>query len=131
MLLSGFTLDFLFYYYYIISVYIFPYHLCSTTSLLFLSYYTMHVPYLISLTISLSAFVCMYSRHGFQCLFINLIYRYTCAFLCTPFGIHHTTRWGVLTPLDPHIQIPELGACRFLRLLIKNAQRKRDHRQTI
>jgi len=23
------------------------------------------------------------------------IYRYTCAYPCTPLGIHHTTRWGV------------------------------------
>ena len=40
----------------------------------------------------------------------------------TLFGIHHTTRWGVLTPLDPHVQIPELETCEFSRLLIKVAQ---------
>jgi len=33
------------------------------------------------------------------------IYRYTCACLCTPLGIHHTTRWGVLTPLDLHVEM--------------------------
>jgi len=40
-------------------------------------------------------------------------------------GIHHTTRWGVLTPLDPYVQILKLGACGFSWLLIKDAQRKR------
>jgi len=32
------------------------------------------------------------------------IYRYTCAWPCTPLGICNTTRWGVLTPLDPHVR---------------------------
>jgi len=40
---------------------------------------------------------------------LTRIYRYTCAYLCTPLGIHRITHWGVLTPLDLHIQILELG----------------------
>ena len=31
--------------------------------------------------------------------------------------------WGVLTPLDPHVQVLELGACGFSQLLIRVAQR--------
>ena len=38
-------------------------------------------------------------------------------YLCTPFGICITTRRGVLTPLDPHIQVSELWICRFSQLL--------------
>ena len=39
---------------------------------------------------------------------ITRIYRYTCAYQYTPLSIHHTTRWGVVTPLYPHVQILEL-----------------------
>jgi len=35
------------------------------------------------------------------------------------------TYWGVLTPLDLHVQISEFGACGFSPLLIRDAQRKR------
>ena len=42
----------------------------------------------------------------------------------TPFGIRITTHYGVLTPLDPHVEIPEFGACEFSRLLIRVAQWK-------
>jgi len=31
------------------------------------------------------------------------------SYLCTPLGIRITTPWGVLTPLDPHVQVSELG----------------------
>jgi len=37
----------------------------------------------------------------------------TCAYLCMLLGIRHTTRWGVLTPLDSHVQISKFGACGF------------------
>ena len=47
---------------------------------------------------------------------------YVCL-LSTPFGIRITTRRGVLTPLDPHVQVLELGACGFSQLLIRVAQR--------
>ena len=74
-----------------------------STSLLLLSYYTWVFPCLISLAIYLLTFVCLCSWHDFQCLFMIQIYRYTCAWPCTPFGFSITTRWGVLTPLDPHV----------------------------
>jgi len=94
-------------------------------SLLLLSYYTMSIPCLISLAIYLLAFVCLCSRHDFQCLFMIRIYRYTCVYLCTPLGIRITTCWGVLTPLNPHVQVSKLGACEFSQMLIRDAQLKR------
>jgi len=74
-----------------------------STSLLLLSNHTMSISYLISLAIYLLAFVCLCSWHGFQYLFMIRIYRYTCAYLCTPLVIRITTCWAVLTPLDPHV----------------------------
>ena len=56
-------------------------------------------------------------KHGFLCMFMPWIYRYTCAYLCTPLGIRITTRWGVLTPLYPHVQVSELAASEFSLLL--------------
>jgi len=53
------------------------------------------------------------------------IYRYTCAYLCTPLGIRNTTRWGVLNPMDSHIQVSEFRACGFSRLLIRDVKQKR------
>ena len=78
---------------------------CFTTCalilrLLLLSPYIIHVPSLILITASLLVPVCWYSRHGFQCIFMTWIYRYTCAYLCSPLGFRITTRRGVLTPLD-------------------------------
>jgi len=52
------------------------------------------------------------------------IYRYTSSYLCMPLGIRNTTRWGVLTLLNPHVQVLELEACEFSMLLIRDAQRK-------
>ena len=37
-----------------------------------------------------------------------------------------TTRWEVLTPLDPHVQVSELGPCGFSQLLIRDVQLKRE-----
>ena len=54
-----------------------------------------------------------------------------CACPCTSLGIHHTTRWGVLTPLNLHVQILKIKACGFSRLLIRVRSRSVDHRQTI
>jgi len=34
-------------------------------------------------------------------------------YLCTALGIRITTRWGVLTPLDPHIQVSKIETCGF------------------
>ena len=93
-----------------------------STSLMFLSYCSMHISCLISLTFSLPASVCLCSRYNFQCMFMIQIYRYMCAYLSTPLGIQNTTCWGVLTPLYSHVQILEVGACGFFRLLIRDAQ---------
>jgi len=49
------------------------------------------------------------TRFSIHALLIR-IYRYTCACRCTPLGIRHTTRWGVLTPLHLRVQILELGS---------------------
>ena len=70
-------------------------------------------------------FGCVCSRYDFQCMFFIQIYRYTCAYSCTLLGIRLTTRGGVLTPLNLNVQILELGAFRFSRLLFRVAQRKR------
>ena len=96
-----------------------------STSLMFLSNHIMSIPYLISFDIYLLAFVCLCQRYSFQCLFMIQIYRYTCAYLCMPLGVCITTCWGILTSLNPRVQVLELGACRFSRMLIKNAQQKR------
>jgi len=45
----------------------------------------------------------------FLCMFMIRICQHTCAYLCTPLGIRITTCWGVLTPLDSHVQVSELG----------------------
>jgi len=95
-----------------------------STSLLPLSYYTMSIPCLISLSISLLAPVWLCSWHDFKCMFMIQVYWYMCDYLCTPFGICITTRWGVLTPPDHYVQVSELGACGFSRLLIRVAQWK-------
>ena len=74
-----------------------------STSLLLLSYHIRSISCLISPAIYPPGSVCLCSRHSFQCMFMFQIYRYTCAYLCTPLGIRITTRRGVLTPLDPHV----------------------------
>ena len=126
MLSLNFTSDFWFYdRYYIIVAYILLYHLCSIPPVS-CSYLTMSIPYLISLAIYLPTSVCLSSRDGFQCMFTIRIYRYTCAYLCSPLGIHITTRRRVLTPLDPYIQVSEFGACGFFRILIRVAQLKSE-----
>ena len=55
---------------------------------------------------------------------LTQIYRYTCVHLCMSLGTHLATRWGVLTPLDLRVQILELEARGFFRLLIRDAQQK-------
>ena len=66
-----------------------PYHLY-----LLLSYHTMSTSYLISFVIY--TLVLILARH--------------LAFV-SPLA------WGVLTPLDPHVQVLELGACQSLELV--------------
>jgi len=100
MLSSGFTSNFRF----MTIIILYMLRSCYTNCILFhqspaISYYTMSVLCFISLVISLLAPICLCYRHSFQCMFMIRIYRYTCAYLCMPFGISITTRWGVLTPL--------------------------------
>jgi len=76
---------------------------------------------------------CMHAlttRFSIHALFIQ-IYRYMCPYPYMPFGIRRTTHWGVLTPLDPHVQVSELRACEFFRLLIRDAQRSVEYRLTV
>ena len=61
---------------------------------LLLSFYIMHVPGLISITVSLLVPTCLRSRHSFQCMIMIRFYRYTCACLCTPSGFRITTCLG-------------------------------------
>ena len=107
--LSGFTSGFqvLWLLYYTCSCPAFPFIFYST-SLLLLSPYIIHVPSLISITASLLVPVCWYSQHGFQCMIMIQFYQYTSTYLGPPSGIHITTRRGVLTPLDPHVQVSKL-----------------------
>jgi len=102
-----------------------------STSLLLLSYYTMSIPCLISLAIYLPASACLCSRYSFQYIIMIQFYRYTWAYLCTPLGIHITTRRGVLTPLDPHVQVLELEVCGSSQLLTWEVQRSMDLQQTV
>jgi len=56
-----------------------------------------HVCSLLDITYYLSAYSCMLvltTQFSVYALLIQ-IYRYTCACPCAPFGVHHTTRWGV------------------------------------
>ena len=102
LLSSGFTSDF-----------------CLHPSLPLVFYSTSFLSNLIMipLAIYLLAPVCLYPRHSFLCMFMIQFYRYMCAHPCTPSSIRITTCWGVLTPLDPHVQVLKLGACGFPQLL--------------
>jgi len=100
---SGFTSDFQFYDYYIIAAYILlsPCVLFHQSPALILSY---HEYSLLDITCFVSTCSCvLVPRHGFQCMFMIRIYRYTCSYLCSPLDIRITTRRGVLIPLDPHV----------------------------
>ena len=90
-----------------------------STSLLLLSYHTMSIPCLISVAIYLPALYACVHDTVFQCMFMIRIYRYTCVYICTPLGIQITTRWRVLTFLDPHVQVSELALTWILLLRIK------------
>jgi len=60
-----------------------------STSLLLLSYHIMSIPYLILFNVYLLAPACLCPRYDFQCMFMIRIYRYTCAYLCSPFDFHY------------------------------------------
>ena len=69
-----------------------PCLLYSSPRYLLLSPYIIHVPSLISITASLLVPACLCSRHGFQCILMTWIYRYTCAYpmLATWLSHHHS-----------------------------------------
>ena len=50
------------------------------------------IGFYIGLYLLASAYLC--SRHSFRCMIMIRFYRYTWTYLCTPSGIHITTRWG-------------------------------------
>ena len=54
---------------------------------MFPSWYHLQSPYSL-------LYACAQTRFLIHDLLIH-IYRYMCAYPCTPLGIHHTTRWGV------------------------------------
>jgi len=121
LLPSGFTSDFRFYdYYYIIVTYILLYRLYSIPPV--------SCPYLLHHEYSLLDITCYISTCSYMLVLTSRflmhvydsIYRYTCVYLCTPFGISITTRWEVLTPLNPHVQVSEFGASEFSRMLISD-----------
>ena len=95
---------------------------CLTTCVLFHQSPTLILSYheysLLDITYYISTYFCMpvlttrFSMHVY-----NSDYRYTCAYLRTPLGISITIRRGVLTLLDPHVQVSELGAYGFSQLL--------------
>ena len=104
LIVSGFISDFQFYNHYTIPVHILPFSLysilpvfCSYLIILWVFPAWYHMLYLLA-----PARLC--PRYGFQCMFKIQIYRCTCAYLCSPSGFRITTRRGVLTPLDPHVQ---------------------------
>jgi len=109
-----------------IILYIFIYCLTLvfySTCLLFLSYYTMHVLCLVSLTISLPTPVCLCSRHDSQYILFWFGFSDACVLIPARHLAFITPLVGeFLTPLNHHVQISKLGACEFSRLLIRDAQ---------
>ena len=98
-----------------------PYLLYSSPLHLLLSSYIMHVPGLILIIVSLPVLhACAHDTVFNTCSFGSIDTRVLIparhlAFTTPLFG-------GFLTLLDPHVQIPEFGACEFFQLLIKDAQ---------
>ena len=94
------------------------------TGLLFLSYYTIMFPtWYPLLSLCLLLYVCAYDM-VFQHALLIQIYQYTCAYPCTPLGIHHTTHWGVSDSLGSACSDLRAWSCRFFWLLIRVAQWK-------
>ena len=58
-------------------------------------------------------------------LLLLLYYTMCLSMLATWHSYHHSPGEFYLTPLDPHVQVTELGACGFSQLLIRVAQLKR------
>ena len=99
--------------------------ICFTSYLFTCSY--LIIPCIFSSRYYLLYLFCCYCMLVLTTLFSMHIYdsylsKHVC-YLCTPLGIGIITRWGVLTPLDPYVQILELRAGGFT-LLIRVAQQK-------
>ena len=108
LLSSSFTSDFWFYYYYYICIHPALPLVFYSTGLMLLSYYTMRISCLISLTsLCLLLYACAHDRFSIHALLIR-IYWYACAYPITPLGIYHTTRWRVSD--SPGSLCPDLGA---------------------
>ena len=70
-------------------------------------------------------FRCVYSWHGFQCMLLIWIYRYTCAYPRTPLGIHQTTRWEVSKSPESACPDPKAWSLWILSVADQRWQRKR------
>ena len=66
-----------------------------------------HISYLDASFMFMFMCACAHDTVFNTCSLIR-IYRYTCAYPCTPLGIHHTTCWGVFD--SPVSSCPDPGA---------------------
>ena len=127
LLSSCFTLDSRFYDCYIRVAYILLYHLCSILPV-FCSYLIM--PWVFPawyqlLYIYLLLHACAHNTIFNSCSWFGFID--TCVLIYARHLAFASPLAGefCLTPLDPHVQVMELGACGFSQLLIRVAQLKR------
>ena len=122
LLSSGFTSDFRFYGYYYISC---SYPALSLVPIPPVSCSSLIIPWVLPVWY-LFAPACFCSRHGFQRMFIiRFLSIHVDVFVHAIWLLpHHSPGEFYLTPLDPHVQVMELGACGFPQLLIRVAQLK-------
>ena len=122
LLLSGFTSDFRFYDYYTIldfTRFHHPYSIppvsCSYLIIPWVLPAWYHLLYIYMLMLTTR-----FSMHDYD----SVLSLHVClSFLATWHSYHHSPREFYLTPLDPHVQVLELGAYGFSQLLIRVAQR--------
>ena len=104
---------------------------CFTTRIPFLQspvlILSYHEYFLFDITCSMSTSSCMFmlttrfSMHDYD----SVLSLHVClSLLATWHSYHHSPGEFYLTPLDPHVQVMELGACGFPQLLIRVAQLK-------
>jgi len=108
LLPSGFTSDFRFYDYYYISCLLYHSNSILPVSCSYLIIPCVFPAWYHLLYIYLLLHACTHNTIFYACLWFEFID--TRVHLSTPFGISVTTRWGVLTPLDPRVLLLELGA---------------------
>ena len=108
---TGFTSDFRFYGYYYISCSYPALSLVSySTSLLFFPYHTMSTSCLIFICSCLLLLTTRFSMHVYNSVLSIHVDLFLHAIWLLP---HHSPGEFYLTPLDPHVQVMELGACGF------------------